>query len=120
MASEIQIQRKHLWQSIGNLTEKDWMRAVPKLGFELTQPSGGSSHYSVRFKGFEKEDIKGLVTNVYKGMRKDVHEKVFKAMIKIGECKEDDIWIALGMMKGKFSFVKEEDTEEVETLEPSV
>lgn len=93
------IKRKELWRGLGNTRGRDWIHAADELGLNVTQPKGGSSHYAIRLPGFEKEDIKGLISNVHDKMRKDISEKVFKRLIKKGGCAEDDIWRALGMLK---------------------
>lgn len=98
--AEEDIQRRDLWAMLPSIKKgKVWSKAVEELGLLVTQPKGGSSHYAVRLPGYELTDMKGFVTNIYQGMRKDHNEKVFKAILKKGDFKEDQIWRALGMLK---------------------
>ncbi|OHA73668.1 MAG: hypothetical protein A2940_01785 [Candidatus Wildermuthbacteria bacterium RIFCSPLOWO2_01_FULL_48_29] len=96
--AEDRIERKALWQQLGNIKKKeDWIRAAGKLGLQVTQPKGGSSHYALRFPGYEKSDMKGFISNVYDPLRKDISEAVFKKLLDNGYS-EDDIWKALKML----------------------
>ncbi len=97
--SENKINRKNLWRQLSNVKRiKVWFTAVEKLGLTITQPKGGSSHYSIRFKGYENTDIKGFICTIYGNpVRKDVCEIVFKKLLDKG-FKEDEIWKALRML----------------------
>lgn len=96
--TEDKINRKNLWRQLSKIKKKKvWIIAGKKLGLEVTQPKGGSSHFALRLPGYEKTDIKGLVSVVNDPMRKDISEKVFKRMIDKG-FDEDDIWKALNML----------------------
>jgi hypothetical protein len=99
--SEDRVQRKDLWVRLGNIKQKEqWFKVAEKLGFEVTQKKGGSSHYPIRIPGTAVTDISGLVVTVYEHgeLRKDVNEKIFKAFLRAGGA-EDDIWKALGLLK---------------------
>jgi hypothetical protein len=99
--AEDRIRRKNLWQQLHNVNDrKTWIKAVQKLGLNITQPSGGTSHqYAVRLKGYENTDIKGHLFNIYEDrIRKDVCRINFKILLEKGGFKEDDIWKALGML----------------------
>lgn len=99
--TESRILRKGLWNQLGKIKKReDWFRAAEKLGLVITQPKGGSSHYAIRFPGYDNFDIKGLISCVYDPVRRDISEKIFKKLLEKGYC-EDDIWIALGMIKRK-------------------
>ena len=92
------IVRKDLWQQLNNIKKsKVWIMAAQELGLNVTQPKGGSSHYALRFPGYENWDIRGLICNVYDPVRKDISEAIFKKLIEKGY-KEDDIWKALKML----------------------
>jgi hypothetical protein len=92
------IARRGLWDSLGNIKGvRPWIDAAVKLGLTVTQPKGGSSHYSIRKAGFPAEDIRGLVATVYDGMGKQVNQEVFKKLLESG-FEEDDIWQALGRL----------------------
>ena len=92
------IKRKNLWQQLNNIKKKEiWIKAATNLGLRVTQPQGGTSHYAIRLPGYENWDIKGLISNVYDPVRKDISEAIFKELIK-REFNEDDIWKALGML----------------------
>ena len=96
---EDRINHKDLWQQLGCIEKKIvWIEAAKKLGLNVTQPKGGSSHYAIRLPNYENWDIKGLIAIVYDPMRKDVNEIVFKKLLAKG-CNEDDIWKALGILK---------------------
>lgn len=96
--AEDRIKRRDLWSRLGSIKKKEvWMKAVKRLGLKVTQPKGGSSHYAIRRPHYENWDVKGLVSNVYDPMRKDISEAVFKKLLDIGY-HEDDIWKALGML----------------------
>lgn len=92
---EDRIKRKDLWQRLSNIKKKEvWMRAASALGLHVTQPKGGSSHYAIRFPGYENWDSKGLISVVYDPVRKDVSEAIFKKLLDKGY-DEDEIWKAL-------------------------
>lgn len=98
--SESRIIRKDLWRKLPNKAKKlkVWFSAVENLGLFVTQPQGGTSHYSIRLKGYENTDIKGLVVVIYGNpVRKDVCEIAFKKLLDKG-FSEDNIWKALGMI----------------------
>lgn len=96
--TEDRIKRKELWQQLGRIKKKDWIKAADKLGLEVTQPKGGSSHYAIRFPGYEICDVTAVICIVYDPIRKDISEIVFKKLLD-KEYKEDDIWRALKMLK---------------------
>lgn len=97
--TEDRIKRKELWQQIGRIKKKEvWIEAAKKLGLNVTQPKGGSSHYAIRLPDYENWDMRGYICNVYDPMRKDVSESVFKKLLTKG-FKEDDIWKALGVIE---------------------
>lgn len=97
---EVPIQRKGLWDSLGNVCFSDWKKAAEKLGYILTTPSTGTSHIAIR-KPSNPTDYttKSLVTTIYEGMSKSrqINAKVFREFLKQG-VKEDDIWKALGKL----------------------
>lgn len=98
--AENRIQRKELWRRLPNLKKTAiWLRAAKKLGLVVTQSKGGTSHYALRLPNYEQNDIKGLVVVVYAHgtLRKDVNEKIFKAILNKGFT-EDQIWEALGFL----------------------
>ena len=99
--SEDRIKRKDLWRQFPNKIKKikKWLKAAEALDLIVTQPKGGSSHYAIRFKDYDKTDVKGLVVVVYehRSIRKDVNEAVFKAFLDKG-FSEDDIWKALDLL----------------------
>lgn len=99
--SEDRVQRKDLWARLGNIKRKEqWFKVAEELGFEVTQKSGGSSHYPIRIPGTAVTDVSGVVVTVYEHgeLRKDVNQKIFKAFLRVNVL-EDDIWKALGMLK---------------------
>jgi hypothetical protein len=99
MAEELVV-RKDLLRRLVNVTADDWIKAAKKLGFSITQPKGGSSHYASRNSKYPIEDFKkNFITNIYKGMnkRKDVNPKVFKSLRRHG-VEEDAIWKALELI----------------------
>lgn len=98
MAEEL-IKRKDLLQQLPNKTKKlkTWFFLAERLGLIVTQPPGGTSHYCLRFKGYENSNPKGLVCTVYDGMSNVVRVKVFKEILKKG-FQEDDVWRALDML----------------------
>lgn len=98
MTSEFPIKRKSLWDSLGNLKKKDWLKAGEALGLVLTAPSGGTSHVAIRKPGVPTEDIRGLVATVYEGMSRQVNGIVFREFLKAG-FGEDQVWKALGKLK---------------------
>ncbi len=94
------IARKDLLRRLINVTSDDWIKAAKKLGFSITQPRGGSSHYAIRDSKYPIENFKeNFITNIYEGMnkRKDVNSKVFKSLRRHG-VEEDAIWEALGLI----------------------
>ncbi len=97
--AEDRITRKNLWQQLPNVRKRSlWIAAMQELGLEVTQPKGGTSHYAIRLKGYEKTDIKGLVSVIHGDpLRKDVCEKIFKKLLDKG-FEEDKIWKALRML----------------------
>lgn len=95
--AEERIDRKDLWQQLSQIEVNDWIKAAQKLGLNVTQPKGGSSHYAIRKPDYDKSNIKGLICTVYKGMRKDTNEIAFKKFIEAG-FDEDKIWKALDML----------------------
>ncbi|MBX2866601.1 hypothetical protein KTR10_01410 [Candidatus Kaiserbacteria bacterium] len=97
MADEV-ITRRDLVVRLTNVKWKRFVKAAEKLGFEITQPKGGSSHFAIRKKGFDQSNINGLVITVYKGLLNCDKPKVIKALITKGGCDEDDVWEALGML----------------------
>ena len=97
--AENKIIRKELWAKLPSIKRKGvWIKVAEKLELKVTQPRGGSSHYAIRLQGFENWDIKGLVSNVYDPVRKDISENIFKALRHRG-FKEDEIWKALKFLK---------------------
>lgn len=96
MADEI-IKRKDLIRQIDKIELDDWICAAQKLGFAVTQPTKGSSHYAIRKAGYAPEDIRGLVSTIYRDLHKQDKPKVFKKLVLAGVA-EDDIWKALGML----------------------
>lgn len=97
--AEERIARKDLWQQLVNIKNKKvWIRAAGELGLKVTQSKGGTSHYAIRLPGYEDWNIKGLISNVYDPVRKDVSEIIFKKLLDKGYG-EDDIWRALRMLK---------------------
>ena len=97
MASEV-IQRKNLLRSVTNLKLKHFLKAAKQLGFLVTQPKGGSSHFAIRKEGFDQHDIRGVVAVVYEHILSVDKPKVVKDLIVKGERKEDDVWKALGLL----------------------
>lgn len=96
--AEDKIKRKELWRQLNCIKKKEvWIEAAEKLGLNVTQPKGGSSHYALRLPGYENWDIKGFISNVYDPVRKDISEAVFKKLIA-NRYNEDDIWRALKML----------------------
>ena len=96
--AEDRIQRKDLWQQLGNIKKKEiWINAAIDLGLKVTQPKGGSSHYALRFPDYENWDIKGFISNVYDPVRRDISEAIFKKLLDKGFL-EDDIWKALRIL----------------------
>lgn len=98
---EHRVQRKELWGQLSNIKKNGiWLKAARRLGLQVTQPKGGSSHYALRLPGHETYDIKDLVATVHSHgtMRKDVNEKIFKCLLDAG-FEEDEIWKALGVLK---------------------
>ena len=98
MTSEFPIQRKDLWDSLGNIRKNDWLKAGETLGLILTAPTGGTSHVAIRKSGVPLEDIRGLVVTVYEGMSKQVNGIVFREFLKAG-FDEDRLWRALKKLK---------------------
>lgn len=97
--AEKRIIRKNLWQQLGNIKRREsWINAAECLGLLVTQPPGGSSHYAIRRPNIPRENIKGHIVNVYEPLRKDVNEKIFKALLSAG-LKEEDIWKCLRMLE---------------------
>lgn len=96
---EERIQRKDLWRQLSKIKKKeDWIKAAGELGLQITR---GSKHYAaIRLPGYEKYDIKGLISTIYDPVRKDISEKIFKRLLEKGY-KEDDIWKVLGLLKDK-------------------
>lgn len=89
--------RNDLLQSIGNLKGKEpWLKAGEKLGFTITKPRGGSSHWQLRHSSFPVDDIRGVIT-IHDGMNKQSHARTFKKFLGFG-IKEDDIWKALSKL----------------------
>jgi len=96
--AEDRVNHKEFWQKLCNIKKKEvWFKAVKKLGLNITQPKGGSSHYAIRLPHYENWDMKGFICNIYDPVRKDISEAIFKKLLKYGY-KEDDIWKALGML----------------------
>lgn len=96
--AEERIERKDLWKKLSKIKEKKvWIKAAERLGLQVTQPKGGSSHYAIRLPGYEKWDMRGFISNVYDPMRKDISEAIFKDLLDKGY-NENDIWKALGML----------------------
>jgi hypothetical protein len=98
--AEERIKRKGLWRAFGTSikSKQEWIGVARKLGFSVTNPSGGSSHSAIRKSGFPLDDIDGLVVTLYEPLRKDTNEIIFKQLLDAG-CSEDDIWKALGRLK---------------------
>ena len=97
--SEERIKRKELYNSLGKIKPKDWLKVAEKLLLTVTSPtSGGGSHcHSIRVPSIPVTDIKGLITTIYEGMSKQVNQKVFKKFLDRGFT-EDQLWKALGML----------------------
>jgi len=97
MVSE-RIVHKELWRSLPNIKKGDvWIHAAQKLGLNVTQPKGGSSHFAIRSSEYDRSDIRSLIVTVCHTTRKDSNEKIFKTMLDHG-ISEDAIWKALGML----------------------
>lgn len=92
------ITRKDLLRQIDKVSLNDWIRAARELGFIVTQPSGGSSHYAIRRPGFDTSDFRGYITNVYEHLHKQDKPKVFRKLRMEG-IEEDAIWKALRLLK---------------------
>ncbi len=99
--AEDNIKRKDLLKGLDKLKLNDFKKAAERLGFDVTQPSGGSSHYAVRKPDFEKSDVRGRITIIYKKMHKQNKPEFIKRMILVGGVEEDDVWEALGLLKKK-------------------
>lgn len=96
---EERIKHKELWESLSNIKKKEiWIDAAKRLKLNITQPKGGSSHYAIRLPGYENYDVRGLISNVYDPVRKDISESIFKRLLDKGFT-EDDIWRALKIIK---------------------
>ncbi|HEY4516681.1 MAG TPA: hypothetical protein VJG64_01940 [Candidatus Paceibacterota bacterium] len=96
MADEL-IKRKGLIQQIDKASRDDFIKAVQKVGFLVTNLSSGS-HYAVRRPGFDPADFKGFVTTVYADMSKQMKMKIFKNLVRAG-INEDELWRGLGLLK---------------------
>jgi hypothetical protein len=100
MANEIA--RKDLYLGLGNIKQRDWLKAAGKLGLEVTYAKSGTSHYtSLRKPSFDEDDIRGLVStvtpNCYKQANQNIFKRVLAYCLETGKS-EDDVWKALGMM----------------------
>ncbi len=97
--AEEKITRKNLVVRLANIKMKDWLKVADKFDLIYTQPKGGSSHFSIRFKNPAPNDpMNGLVTTVYENVFKQANVQIFKSFINKG-FEEDEIWKALKLLK---------------------
>ncbi|MDD2274366.1 MAG: hypothetical protein PHI91_01415 [Candidatus Pacebacteria bacterium] len=97
--ADSRIKRNDLWPKLKNIKKREvWIKAAERLGLNVTQPKGGSSHYAIRLPKYNNHDIKGLISNVYNPVRKDISESIFKKLLD-ANYEEDEIWIALKFLK---------------------
>ncbi|MBU3942912.1 hypothetical protein KKA24_02925 [Patescibacteria group bacterium] len=90
-----EIIRKNLWCQLGNVKQKDWLKAGVKLGLFVSSKLGKGSHAVIRDPNNPNiNDINGLISTVQKKLYKEANQTIFKHLMAFG-IKEDDIWKAL-------------------------
>ena len=95
---EERIQRKDLWDKLGNLDDFDsWLTVANVLGCVATRPKSGT-HIQIRNPKYPETDIRGLISTINREMSRQTHGKIFKRFLDHG-FKEDAIWQALGMLE---------------------
>lgn len=96
---EISIQRRDLWEGLGNIKQKDWEKAGIRLGLNVSVKGGKGSHIVIRDSKYpDPVDIRGLIATVQKKLAKQHNQTIFKHLLDHG-IPEDDIWKALKMLK---------------------
>ncbi len=94
--AEGSIVRKNLLPRLKKIDRDEWIKAAERLGFVVTQPQSGTSHFAIRNSNYPVADLRSLVATVYKHMNKIplVNQKIFKLFLKNG-IEEDELWSAL-------------------------
>jgi len=98
-----QIKRKQLYVGLDKVKLNDWERAARKLDIRVVYAPKGTSHYvTLRRPGFDRTDIRGLITTLTPKLFKQANQNIFKRVLayalEIGKT-EDDVWRALKMLK---------------------
>ena len=69
--SEDKINRKDLWERLGNIKQADWIKAGEKLGLTVSIKGGKGSHIVIRDpKSPDPDDIGDLIATVQKDLAK--------------------------------------------------
>ena len=96
---ENKIKHKELWQRMGNIKQRDWIKAGGRLGLHVSIKGGRGSHIVIKDpKCSNPVGIRGLITTVQKDLRKQHNQTIFKQFLDYG-IEEDRIWRALKMLK---------------------
>ncbi len=98
---EIQISRLDLYEKLGGLNQKDWIKAVGRLAvkypeYYVSTSGGKGSHAVFRNSTYPIDDKRGVILTMASNTYKVMHQKMFRQLLKY--FKEDEIWEALGLM----------------------
>lgn len=97
--SEDRIRNKDLWQGLGKIKQKDWIKAGRRLGLNVSTKEGKGSHAVIRDpKCQDPSDLRSLIATVQNDLGKQHNQTIFKHIIDFG-IPEEKIWRALKMLK---------------------
>lgn len=98
---ETKIARGALIDRIKNCGQKDWMKALDKLGVIVSVKYGRGSHVVAYKHDCPPEDKRCVITVLHTHLHSDIQRDIFKKVLtyglESGLYGEDDIWKALGV-----------------------
>lgn len=102
----VKLERGELVDQIKNTTQKEWADACRKLGLYVSESNGKGSHAAAyKSNTCPPDDSTCLVLTIvhkpYSNIQRDYFKKVLYHGIENDLYTEDDVWVALGVMKKK-------------------
>lgn len=112
-----EIVNKECWKRLNNITLKDWIRAAQSLGLSVIHGNGGKGSHYCQIRDPKLPDEAGpasLISTVTPNCFKEANQAVLKRFLSYGTkngsgkvgadgvkngFSEDDIWIALKLLK---------------------
>jgi len=97
---ETKIVRGDLIDRIKNYKQKDWIKALKKLGV-IVSTKYGKGHHAVAYKDGcppdDKRCVIATLADLHSEIQRDIFKKVLTYGLENGRYNESDVWKALGI-----------------------